>query len=248
MGEVWITLADRLASNDGTAWTTHRLDPGGDAPGQIEVGEDGTVWVVVERHEPPGLTVLRMDAEGRAVTIPLDSFVPAGGGSPWLAGLAPTPDGWAWLGVASHIDGTGDARLLRVTDGGAQVVDAPDGIDLAGMTSLDRGADGTLWVYLEDRGDGPSWVRFGGDRWEAVNERVPHKGAPGAWTGGVSAAPDGSVWVTVADDPGGLAHFDGWSWARHAAGHWFVEETSIDVGPDGTLWVSEDGTVFRIRP
>jgi hypothetical protein len=249
-GRLWVSMVDHLASYDGSTWTTHQLDLGGDEASMIDVGGDGTVWLAADRNGPVRL-VARLDAGGRAVTIPLDPSIPDGWGSPWLTGLAATPDGWAWLGFTSQPGGSGDARLLQLTDAGAQVVDPPAGIDLAGMTSLDRGADGTLWIYLADHGDGPSLVRFDGERWEVFVDGVPNMGIPGVSEGGLAAAPDGTVWVTVADQPIGLAHFDGERWTRYLADVWIDSETSLDVGPDGTLWARAQeptGTVFRVRP
>lgn len=57
--------------------------------------------------------------------------------------------------------------------------------------------------------------------------------------------------MTIGHQPIGLAHFDGERWTRYLADVWIARETSLDVGPDGTLWAraqEPNGTIFRVRP
>ena len=112
----------------------------------------------------------------------------------------------------------------------------------ASPTLIAAGPDGTLWVYLWDREQAGHLARLTPDGWTVYHEAdgVPvvhdfHQGALGF----MAVGPDGSVWLTPqtvpgADDCGGIARFDGTTWAS------YLEDTCIvdlDVAPDGSAWV-----------
>jgi hypothetical protein len=67
----------------------------------------------------------------------------------------------------------------------------------------------------------------------------------------MALGPEGTVWL-AGNERRGTDEYDGWvfsfdgtSWTRDRVGN---EVWAIEVAPDGTLWVSVDGSLVRFTP
>lgn len=171
-GSVWLT----------TDFALHRIDAQGRRafdgfyPLRAAITPDGAAWVTRSPLDPadPGLVAIDPSGATRDVTSQLQLQNP-------LA-LAAAPDGTLWVG------GTGgaasfDGRTWRVypIDGRAAELRVHE---------LAVAPDGDLWAISGDAPVGSGLARFDGDRWELHD--------PGAAAvGGLTFAPDGSLWLTT---------------------------------------------------
>jgi len=163
--------------------------------------------------------------------------------------------------------GTADGLLDQGT--GSMVITSAGALWCAYLGSATRlsNFDGEVWThYTEDDGlppggvlwtgamavtsDGRVWVGtfgggvccFDGREWRT------HTAEEGLLSDSVSAlcaAPSGGLWCGHAVEDGGISHFDGEAWTAYPAsetgGVGQFPILSMDVGPDGTLWVGSDG-------
>jgi hypothetical protein len=146
--------------------------------------------------------------------------------------------GLTLIGLASDSGPAGgnlpaDIRRVDMGDGGdwwiLQRLDVP----LAGPGHAGTGPRTRTIDYLVHVEGGPMTIYTN-------DEGVPEMTSFYDWGPGfLSAAPDGSVWLTPGGGPGiwgcdGLANFDGQTWTRYLLGTCIY---ALDVAPDGTAWV-----------
>ena len=216
-----------IRSFDGTGWTTER-------DGYLFSGQaDGAIWAYREDQ-------LARWEDGRWTKWSVPGVF---GGSPFPA--VATTDGTVWLGrfdpgraaEMGHI-----WSLARFDGAGLVDVTVPGLPDDASPTLIAAGPDGTLWVYLWSQpGTGylarltpGGWTVFGAEEGVPVVHDF-YQGAPGF----MAAGPDGRVWVTPQDEPGGddcggVASFDGTEWNAYLTDVCVVD---LDVAPGGSVWV-----------
>jgi hypothetical protein len=239
----------------------------------IEVAEDGSVWVMTGDFDTPGR---------------LHSF----DGDSWVSGLDPDTGEWALrysadAGSSWQILETpysaGDpgmgydplaiaGRLAVVDDGdlwvGSQQTSPwhyrdgawhePESGATGGFHSRPQAnRDGVLWSVRPDTG---TLRRFDGSDWQAWRlDELDLR--PGGWWGSADrylVAPDGSLWAHDVGSPTNdgaahaapcppLARFDGVTVQR------FLPETcggpvSLDVAADGSVWVASEHDLYVITP
>jgi ligand-binding sensor domain-containing protein len=139
--------------------------------------------------------------------------------------IAATPDGTLW---ASGWEGAQDSYYTASFDGSTWTKTLDSSLGWLVATP-----DGAVWGVDSERG----LVRFAGEMWEPV------PGADG-WPvhGSLVVAPDGALWV---NGPGGLARFDGQSWAVYPATEGVQ---ALAVAPDGTVWLGTSNGVVHLHP
>lgn len=150
-------------------------------------------------------------------------------------------------------------KLLRFDGSGWEAIAGPAGVrENDGWGTLGQpfgiGADGTVWVGTTvdretgldglARLDSSGWTTFGPE------SGVGSWGAKGPWGYAIDrlqVAPDGAVWVDLADPLGDLiedrfglqrpaiARFDGSTWTTCVDG---VRVTDLAVAADGSVWVT----------
>lgn len=225
------------------------------------------------------------------------SLEPLPAGVSWVNQIAVGPDAIAWLatdgGVAVRNDGRWTVVDPRPMVG---MTIAPDGTTwamgsdsslhvirhgVAGWMTSDvpgsASTDGTIWAA---RGPGPNlavdgaghvwanggWAgyshapglrRFDGRQWQSV---LPAGTTSDSVFGSVSAAPDGSVWVTIdgtafvngccnpADPATQVARFNGTDWTVYSTADGLPADTSnrsLVVTRDGVVWLSTTAGIYR---
>ncbi len=156
-------------------------------------------------------------------------------------------------GVTSlHID-RGGALWAGVEDGGGRGIGPP----LASGFGVCRYEDGVWTVsrreqslisHITESPDGAVWcasgsglLRFDETQWRTFTPE--NSGLADTGIGGVSAGPDGAVWVAYSDFTKGISRFDGGTWTTFAPGDSTVRATfasTLSVDRDGVAWVGTD--------
>ena len=202
--------------------------------GQVVVAPDGTVWVSAYYpqdlvafdgtgwSEPTGYD--QIDALNSRCSHDDDDACP----NP-ISAMAVGPDGVLFLAL-------GDGTLLEFDGAVWSVLPTPaDDADMA------VAADGTLWVAGWDNVsayDGDTWSRF------TTADNLPSEGIAS-----VDVAPNGDVWVGIADGidrdaSGGVARFDGNTWTvfNETDGLYNNNVVALAIGGDGTVWAVHSDT------
>ena len=238
-GRLWrLVPIRRLQSFGGETWRRHLQRQ---VPWSVEMEPDGTLWATWTESgvcfEPEGCTPTRLgrrDREGWSI-VDIPKLYHYSGSH-----LAVTGDGEAWT-CCKHDPQKDGPGLLRFDGRRWHVEQPPTGVDADMLLRMDAADDGTLWL----RRSTSALERYRDGAWTVFTEAdgVPPLGYTGSELQKLAAAPDGGVWVTPSVSTGhpddelkcdGVAHFDGSTWTR------YLRDTcifSMDVAPDGTLWV-----------
>jgi len=217
-GMVWVSTGEDLYRWDGTDMTNVGHPSNWEADGEVGDGFVGDIAVA---------------SDGTIWAAGLHGYVP------WLGGLA------------RYHDDTGSWEAIRPLGGDRDVS--------ASLLAPTPGGD--LWVMLAD------WFEDWEER-EAAGEPTAvlalarYDGATGEWSVYDEDLPDGypqamasggdSVWfarrsgsVAGFNEIGGVLRFDGQTWTTYLEG---TSVTGIAVAPDGTIWYTIDGALYRLEP
>jgi hypothetical protein len=159
-------------------------------------------------------------------------------GMSWVVDVAEAPDGtlWAvandWTSVNAGTSPNPDGRVFH-WDGQrwSDVCGSGTGNELSHVTVDSAGG---VWVAPGNATVDVSF--FDGSRWSVPPSDpawLNDPARPNAWTSGLVAADDGSIWMAA----GGLAHFNGKAWSA-------VQSTAVDLSGTVALAVTPDGTVW----
>jgi len=184
--------------------------------GGIVPSQDGGVWLF------GGPTIAWFDGERFHDVI---AAPPQTSGSSWVGDLAEASDGSLWAatydGGVFQWDGQSWSSVCRPGTGNEishLAVDAAGGVWVApgNATSDVSYFDGSTWSVPPSD---PAWLK--------------DPARPNAWTSGLVAADDGSLWMAA----GGLANFNGKAWTA-------ARSTAVDLSGTAALAVAPDGTVW----
>ena len=200
-----------------------------DGSSSVALATDGALWGIAEEG------LVRSVGGERQVVVP---DVPAGwllagpGGSIWLMDVVWS--GWSgWYGKYAEEPGM---HLIR-PDGSRTSVSLPGPV--WSLTSLNAGADGSLWATICEQGRADYCSEPGLMRWDGQWSAVPY---PGAGITGVSVSPDGAFWATLTQ---GTSSMEAAVPVRYSDGSW----TQFPEGPTGgSVTPAPDGGVCGIVP
>jgi ligand-binding sensor domain-containing protein len=232
----------------------------------VAIGLDGAVWTSgpggVVRWDPEDCSYVTYGSEDGLASNYVSSLAVDADGSVWLAGggqvtvivdgqVVEPPaaaaivhpnlvqaglDGSLWL-IDTYAS-AGSRGALRFDGGAWQEMPVPEFIDPPEYQPLAIGPDGSAWFVrgfeVVFRWDGSVWETFeisaAGEDW---------------YPRGIVADDSGHIWVSGA----GLARWDGTAWSHYPfsedpKGH-MGQLQGLDVAPDGTVWVVQDGGVHH---
>ncbi len=209
----------------GWAGVWSRMDGGS----SVALATDGALWGIGEEG------LVRSLRGERQVVVP---DVPAGwllagpGGAVWLMDVVWS--GWSgWYGKYAEEP---RVHLIR-PDGSRTSVSLPGPV--WSLTSLDAGADGSLWATICEQGRADYCSEPALMRWDGQWSAVPY---PGAGITGVSVSPDGAFWATLTR---GISSMESSVLVRYSDGSW----TQFPDGPTGgSVTPAPDGGVCGIVP
>ena len=225
----WAFGSGRLARLDAsgtmTASWTFADDPIFGASG-IVPARGGGVWLM------GGPTIAWFDGE-RFRDVIVAPIPPSGMSS--VVDVAEASDGTLWAAVNGNWAATSEPPEGRVFHWDGQrwsdVCGPGTGNELSHV-AVD--AAGGVWVAPGDATVDVSY--FDGSTWSVPPSDpawLKDPARPNAWTSGLVAADDGSVWRAA----GGLAHFNGKAWTA-------VRSKAVDLSGTAALAVASDGTVW----
>jgi len=190
--------------------------------GDIEVGADGSVWIIW----PEG----RFFRLGQEVMYDLDQFYDAEHGYYDIDGFEAGPDGTLWATSGDDIvsfDSELDEWTPLETDGTL-------------VHDMAIGVDGTAWLMTDD-----GLVRIDADGstlhpWPQANDHAED------W-GSLQVSDDGVVWLTWAADRewGTIVRFDGDEWHFEPLPSPVQPYVEARVSPEGTLWIAGDEEIVH---
>ena len=162
----------------------------------------------------------------------------AASGMSWVVDVAEASDGtlWAvandWTSVNAGTSSNPDGRVFHWDGQLWRDICGPGTENEVSHVAVDT--DGGVWVAPGDATVDVSY--FDGSRWsvppsDPAWQNDPAR--PNAWTSGLVAADDGSLWIAA----GGLAHFNGKAWSA-------VQSTTVDLSGTVALAAAPDGSVW----
>ncbi|MGD8485914.1 MAG: hypothetical protein PVG27_13230 [Chloroflexota bacterium] len=225
---VWAVMGSEeeaaLRSNDGQAWTTHRvIDRSSDLDfGDVEIASDDVVWAYLE----DGIGYLAGDGTTWHDADWPVARQPSRYHSPWYSPIGTE----AWVADEQDLWHYADGQWRQIDHG-----DLGAGALPGGAVWDRRLSDEPLYLY---RHDATGWRR-----WDLAEQGM----RPAGWHWGTyDVAPDGSYWAgwSVQGNPEegrprceGVSRFDGLTWERHLPGKCIDD---MDIAPDGSVWVIAD--------
>jgi len=162
----------------------------------------------------------------------------AASGMSWVVDVAEASDGtlWAvandWTSVNAGTSSNPDGRVFHWDGQLWSDICGPGTENEVSHVAVDT--DGGVWVAPGNATVDVSY--FDGSRWsvppsDPAWQNDPAR--PNAWTSGLVAADDGSLWIAA----GGLAHFNGKAWSA-------VQSTTVDLSGTVALAAAPDGSVW----
>lgn len=152
-------------------------------PQSIAFGSDGNLWFGEGTQDTP--RIVRVDASGAATAFPTGGAVTS---------LAQGPDGAIWFieAVPGASDGPDTPKIGRITPSGTVSEFPLDGTGLTAPGRIKRGPDGAMW-FTDQAGPVLGRISMSG-----VVTPYPLPALPeNDLQTGLSAGPDGNVWVTT---------------------------------------------------
>ena len=245
---------------DGTAFVAPTVDDpdSPDRPSGIVAATDAGVYVLgysesgykLHRFDGNSWTVLATDAGGDLGDCFGGAALAADSSGAWVASSAGlshvTTDGeWSHYGADDGIDMSETSLPAVVARDDTVVARTPSGLQV-----FRSGEFGPLWV------DDTVQAHVGWWPLQAVSANEVWAGmsryADGAWTQPLGEDPPDGVFGTRATDgalwfvtPTGVTRVDGGEVAVVAAD---ITSGAVRSGPDGSVWVAEDGDVVRLAP
>lgn len=224
-----------------------------DASGPVAVGTDGTLWFIADAGANND-TIGRCTPAGAITLFPIGGSVQALGS---LNTLVAAPDGSAWfIGSAGQNSSLGGTELVHVhADGSMSDLAVPSDVN---AMSLALAPDGSLWFTesgITSRSADVVRISAAGTVTRFVLPAdVVALNAPQTPFGSsvISAAPDGSMWISAGDNVLHLTPQGTLTTYALAQG-----EASFSIAPDGTLWITSmkanpsgtppsRGTLFKV--
>ena len=197
--------------------------------GSLIEDAQGSLWI------GGNTTLLRWTNGSPAVYLPkgLENNTGMGG----ILGLATTPDGAIWVGIAKPGPGLG---LQRLVNGRWQPFATPD-LDATSLyvTALHTDRDGALWIGTGDRG-----------LYRIHDRTVDHfdraKGLSSDYIVGLNEDREGNIWVTTSQ---GLDRFSDTPVISFSTNERLCssEVVSVLATRDGSILVGGDGALGRLR-
>jgi signal transduction histidine kinase/ligand-binding sensor domain-containing protein len=202
--------------------------PGVGVPGHLIEDRQGNIWIGMTR------IVVRWAHGSQTV------YEPAGlknGLDDGITGLAATPDGTIWVGIAKRGEGLG---LQQLVQGRWQTLKTPelDGATLmVGNLHVDR--EGALWIGTDDHG----LYRIYGNH---VDHFDSTQGLSADFVTGFLEDREGNLWVTTSK---GVDRFSDTAVTSFSTteGLCSTEVDSILAARDGSIWVGGDGALSTVR-
>jgi streptogramin lyase len=152
--------------------------------------------------------------------------LPAADSAPYA--VTAGPDGALWFTELGNGLGAGNAKVGRITTGGA-VTEFPIPTPNAFGTGITRGPDGALW-FTEG-----FVAKIGRVTTSGSFTEFPVTGAPGPIED-ITAGPDGALWFTANGQVGRITTGGTVTLFSLSGGD---AQTGIAAGPDGALWFTE---------
>lgn len=269
---LWVATGGRgLVAYDGARWKALR-DCGNPSRciqdnyvTALSIGDDGAIWLGTSRFNGHGTGVNILDARDTPLDDTDDGWTAlhAADGLPGelVHAILPDDDATVWFGTADR-DTEGRPRgraLARLLDDRATVeayrfgAAAEHGLPDNAITAVARHPlTGDLWVGTARSGVA---VRSQTGKWSAYTRASTNGGLPSDSIADIAVEPGGIVWVatrsTTYDSKkarwvdGGLARFDGRSWAAltaEAAGLPSNHLSALALDGRGRLWVGTGAT------
>jgi hypothetical protein len=255
---LWMLNDSRVFSLDGDEWVeviavpTHIM-------GLAEDPNSDILWLST------GQALYRWDGEAITnVGFPPNWSDPTGSDSDWgyVDGIVATTDGTVWAsGLFAWIPWNGGLTRYDDTTGSWETVRPLGGKEDVPAWSIATSRDGDLWATLskwsQDWEDPatelPKWAlaHLDGDtgEWTVHDENLP-EGFPL-----VRAADNNAVWLTAANPIGnfeqvaGVLRFDGQTWTHYLADTDVTDTVDdIAVAPDGTIWYTQNNSLYQPEP
>jgi streptogramin lyase len=187
--------------------------------GDIEVGADGSVWIIW-----PGGEFFRLGDEPTYHLAALDH----------VTDIEVGPDGTLWIILEDHLLsfdtslGSGLGLWERFESGRGL------------LHAMAIGADGTIWATSDE-----ALVRFDADGW--TEHLWPPTNARDMNLDSISVSDDGVVWLTWEKDQdrGAIVRFDHGEWLFDPLPSPVRPWVEADVSPDGILWIAGDDELMH---